>query len=395
MESHRPAAPTAFPVLALAFLAVIFLLNFIARIVFSPLLPILVKDLGLSLGSAGGLFLFISIGYAAGLLGSGFISARLQHRGTIAVSSLVLGLSLLVVAISSSLQAIIFSLLILGAAGGLYLPSGVATITNLAEKKHWGKAFAIHEMAPSLSLVLAPLFAEFMVGWASWRSVPAVLGVAALTAGVAFLKRGKGGEFRGEALAAGKIKLLARVPSFWIMVCMFSLAVSASLGIYAMMPLFLTAERGMDRTFVNQLLSVSRIPAVLLAFVGGWVSDRLGPQKTIGWIFFLMGIMTILLGLVPQAFILPFIFLQPMLAGCFFPAGFSALSRIGPPGLRNIIISLAVPFSIIIGAGLVPTGIGFFGEKGRFGLGIAAVGVLLLFILPLLRFLSLDTQSNT
>jgi NNP family nitrate/nitrite transporter-like MFS transporter len=75
------------------------------------------------------------------------------------------------------------------------------------------------------------------------------------------------------------------------------------------------------------------------------------------------------------------------LAVCFFPAGFSALSLVGPPSIRNVAFSLAVPVGFLIGGGAVPAALGMMGEHGSFALGIMLYGVLLFSGLILLRYL--------
>jgi len=61
----------------------IFFLNFLGRVVLAPLMPYVERDLNVGHGEAGSLFLFGSLGYFAGLLGSGFLSSRSTHRRTI------------------------------------------------------------------------------------------------------------------------------------------------------------------------------------------------------------------------------------------------------------------------------------------------------------------------
>ncbi|MGD8947416.1 MAG: hypothetical protein PVI62_12185, partial [Desulfobacterales bacterium] len=56
-------------------LTTIFFLNFISRIILAPLIPTIETDLDLSHAEAGSLFLFISCGYFATLIGSGFVSS--------------------------------------------------------------------------------------------------------------------------------------------------------------------------------------------------------------------------------------------------------------------------------------------------------------------------------
>jgi NNP family nitrate/nitrite transporter-like MFS transporter len=71
----------------------------------------------------------------------------------------------------------------LGAGAGLYLPSGIATLTGLVAPRHWGKAIAIHELAPNLDFVTAPLLSEALLNWTSWRGVLILFGIGSIAAG--------------------------------------------------------------------------------------------------------------------------------------------------------------------------------------------------------------------
>ena len=72
------------------------------------------------------------------------------------------------------------------------------------------------------------------------------------------------------------------------------------------------------------------------------------------------------------------VILQSLLASCFFPAGFAALSLIVPSTIRNIGVSFIVPLGIVIGAGAMPMLIGIMGDSGTFAAGIVIAGVLIL-----------------
>jgi NNP family nitrate/nitrite transporter-like MFS transporter len=167
-----------FPVLPLAFLTAIFYLNFVSRIILGPFLPVIEHELGLGHGGAGSLFLFIQIGYATGLLGSGLVSWRFTHRHTIVTSAVAVGIGMVGLSLAASLGTMRFWLVLGGAGAGLYLPAGVATITHLVNDAHWGKALAFHELAPNLAFITAPLLAEALFAAISWRGVLAVVGSA-------------------------------------------------------------------------------------------------------------------------------------------------------------------------------------------------------------------------
>jgi len=367
----------------------IFFLNFISRIILAPLMPTIEMDLGIGHAEAGSLFLLISLGYFISLMGSGFFSSRFTHRKTIIFSSIFLGITLLAVSFSNTLWEIRIGCIIVGLAAGLYLPSGISTLTSLVSSKDWGKAIAIHELAPNVSFLAAPLISEALLVWFTWRNILALLGLASLFVGLTFARFGKGGDFFGEPPNPSNLKRLLREPSFWIMIVFFSLGISGSLGIYTMLPLYLVSERGMTQSWANNLVALSRISGLGVSFLSGMVTDKLGPKVALGGVFLLAGFLTLLLGIVPGSWVVLIVFLQPLIAVCFFPPGFAALSRIGPQSVCNISVSLTVPFGFLVGGGAIPAGIGLFGDTGNFNFGIALVGIITMggfFLLRYLRF---------
>jgi len=356
-------------------------------------MPAIELELGISHGEAGSLFLLISSGYFITLTGSGFLSSRSTHKKTIILTTTAVGLSLLGVSVSNGLWGIRLWLIILGMSAGFYLPSGIATLTSLAGPRHWGKALSIHELAPNVSFVAAPLLSEALLTYFSWRSVLALLGGFSVLFGAAFARFSKGGEFPGEAPSLGAFKVLFPEPSFWIMIALFSLGIGGSLGLYTMLPLYLITERGLDRSWANTLVALSRLPCLGMTFVAGGVTDRLGSRLTLSYVFLLTGIMTVLLGVIPDPWLISAVFLQPMLSVCFFPAGFAALSFIGPPSFRNVAVSLTVPLAILLGGGAIPTGIGVIGHEGSFTKGIVLLGCLIMTGFILSRFVVIRGQQ--
>ena len=255
----------------LLFLVGIFFLNLLGRIILSPLMPTVEKDLKIGHDEAGSLFLLISLGYCLGMLASGFVSSRLRHRGTIVLSSIAVGFGLMIVSVSHNLWPIRIGLIFLGMAAGLYLPSGIATLTELVPPKNWGKAIAIHELAPNLGFVTAPLLAEVLLGLFSWQGVMLYIGIASIIAGSIFIFFGKGGASLGQTPNPKVLRSILAERSLWIMMLLFGLGVGSSFGIYSIIPLYLVSERGMDRSWANTLLGMSRILTSFMVLLGGWV----------------------------------------------------------------------------------------------------------------------------
>ena len=366
--------PQAAPVF---FLVAIFLLNFISRVIFSPLLPTIEKELEIGHGQAGFFFFLISAGYLSGLLGSGFVSSRTSHRLTILASGAGVGAALVLLSTSSSLGAMRTGLYALGLAAGLYMPSAIATITALVDQRHWGKAIAIHELAPNLAFFAGPFIAELFLKHSSWRAALAVLGLSSVVITIAYSRYGKGGRFAGESPASNAFGVLVHTPAFWIMLILFGVGVSSTVGIYAMLPLYLVSDRHVEATWANTVTALSRSYGPIFGMLGGWVSDRLGPKRTMVVSLLVTGMLTLLLGLVADDWISPVVIVQPALAVWFFPAGFAALAVIAPPQARNLAVGFTIPFGYLIGGGAIPTFIGIMGDAKLFALGFTITGLLI------------------
>lgn len=359
-------------------LASIFFLNITGRIIIAPLLPAIEKDLSLSHVQSGFLILVTTAGYFVTVMGSGFLSSRVTHRNTILFSAFAAALALMGVSISHSLSSLQGSLLLLGLSTGFYLPSGIATLTSLVPAKHWGKALAIHELAPNLGFVAAPLISEALLQWFSWRSVLGFLGLCSALCGWVFWRFGQGGAFQGQVPNLASYRKLFLQPSFWIMVILFGLGMGASFGIFTMLPLYLTAAQGMDRPLANTLIGLSRISGLFTTLMAGWATDRFGPRRTLLLVLLLTGLATLLMGFSSGAWLILLVFVQPMLAPCFFPAGFAAISRLGSAESRSLGVSVAVPLGFLFAGGLLPVGIGILGDAGLFAAGFAGAGLLIL-----------------
>jgi NNP family nitrate/nitrite transporter-like MFS transporter len=359
------------------FLTSLFLVNFLARILFAPLLPAIEAELKIGHAAAGSLFVYLSSGYFISLLGSSFISARLTHRRVLAGSAIATGVVLLLATASQGLGSLRLIALVLGLACGLYLPSAIATLTDMVDGQHWGKALAIHELAPNLAFTLAPLIAAVMLPHVSWRIVLAAPGIFSIALGLLFICSGVGGNFRGQAPKLKNCLLLILSPAFWIMVFLFTLGITSTMGLFNMLPAYLVDHFAMVPDSANKLVSLSRGFTVLTVFLGGWATDRIGAGRTIIIVLGITGLITIALGLVPASSLTlakTLVFLQPVLAVSFFPAGFAILAQVAPADSRNIAVAMTISIAFLLGGGVVPYLIGWCGDLGHFGFGFSLVG---------------------
>ncbi|MCK5070581.1 MAG: MFS transporter [Desulfocapsa sp.] len=364
--------------LGLIFLVVLFFLNFTSRVIFSPLLPLIEQEMGIDHAQSGSFFLFISAGYFISILASGFVSARINHKRTIVLSSLALGAALFILGSCTTLLTLQVGLLVLGLGAGLYFPSGLATITHLVPAAYLSRGMSIHELAPNLGFVAAPLLCDFFVEYIAWRQGLAGLGLLIIILGVFYGLSSHGSREKGTAPDLSAAIVFIKMPVFWAMVALFSLAICSTLGIYAMAPLFLVTDHGMDPGQANRLLSLSRIASIPMPLIGGWLGDRFGRRLVMNSVLLITGLLTVAMALVGEGFwLIVLVVAQPLFAVCFYPAGFAVLSKLGSSKYGNLAVSFCLPLAFLIGGGLMPTFIGWIGDIYTISAGILIVGILM------------------
>lgn len=358
------------------FLSGIFFLNFLARFIWSPLLVVIEKDFSIRHTEAGGLFLMISIGYFTGLSISGHVSSRFNHQKTVIFSCFSCGTAVIGAMLAPSMIFLYMALVGIGFTAGLYLPTGIALLTYRLNVNDFGKAFAFHEMAPSLGFIAGPLLAEAFLGWSSWHMVLIPITVGLVVAGIGYNSRSWSGDYSGEPISVKNIRLVASRPAFWFMMLPFFFGIGANVGVFSILPLYLQTERGMDQSVANIMLSASRVAAMFSVLVSGWATTRFSTRAVVVLIFAGTGLFTALLGVAPARLLWVPIFIQPLLATAFFPPAFSILSQIFSPQYRNLAVGLLTPVGMVVGAGLIPTMISVFGDAGRFHTGFTITGIL-------------------
>lgn len=375
------ACPTPRPFNAVAttvvFLTLLFFLSFVSRFIFAPLFPTIGKDIPLRSGQAGTLFLLSAVGMLAGSFIAGFISSRLNHRGSILLATIGAAAALVAARFAGSVWIIAACLIALGFFAGIQTPSSVATITAMVRPEDWGKALSVQQLGPPLSLVVGPLLAVGLLHWFSWRTTLLwVAGICALF-GLIFIGFRGVGSFPGDPPRPSLLKNVVRIRSFWAMIFLFALGMGAQVGIYSIFPLYLTKERGMTSGSANTLLGLANISPLIMAFVSGWVTDKIGEKRTMSLFLFLAGVSTCLVGILSGTALKISIFLMAAFAVGFFPPAFKALSRIVQPTFRSLAAGFGPPVAFLLGGGLLPTALGYMGQAHSFGLGITIAGAVI------------------
>jgi NNP family nitrate/nitrite transporter-like MFS transporter len=379
---------------AISLLAFLFFFNFLARFIWGPLLVEIETDLGISHTGAGSLFFYITAGYFFGLLGSGYLSARLNHYKTITISSLTCGLAMIAAAMGASLVFLRMVLILIGLTAGFYLPSGIASLTYRLDSRNFAKAFSIHEISPSVGFIVAPLIAEAMRGWSGWRATIWPIAAGLMATGLLYARKGPTGEYKGDQPTWQNMRHVLSQRAFWMMLGVFALGVAANVGVFSMIPLYLQTEKGMGPTFSNYIMSASRMAAIGSPMITGWLSSRFQARLVMAAVTLLSGISTTLVGIAGHGWLWIPLLLQPVFATAFFPPGYAVLTEMVASGRRSLIIALIMPVSMLLGGGAFPTFIGVFGDLQMFFMGFVITGFMIMASIVFIFFIPSDSGKN-
>ena len=379
MEKHCPAPRRLGDVYGpVLFVTLLFFLSFLGRLIFSPLMPTMRDDLGVSPSQAGSIFLLASLGAFVGALLSGLVSSRIDHRGTLILSVMVAAVTLMACYFARSLLFIRVAMIVLGLCAGINQPSATATVAAMVSRQDWGKALSLQQTGPRLSYAVAPLLAIGLLAAVSWQISLLILGVFAAACGIAFAIWGKAGGFRGTPPNPKLMLSVLRRGSVWLMILVFILGTGGQAGLYSMMPLYLTGQRGFSTATANTILALASIAPIVTALSSGWLTDRFGEKRVLSSFMLLTGAAAIAVGSLSGAAVAVAVFVLMALAGCFFPPAFAALSRVVQPNLRNLVAGLVPPTGFVVGGGLVPVLLGYMDEAYTIGLGIILTGVVVM-----------------
>lgn len=357
-----------------AFVAVLFWLNYSARAMLSPLLVSVEADLDVGHAAATSLLLMQSLGFCAAQFSCGFLLSRIRPFRMTGGSIFASGLALVAMLTVDSLNRGRLMFMLFGFTAGFYFPAAMATLSSLVYPRDWGKAVAVHELAPNVGFILLPLLAQAGLLFTSWQGVFALLGGLMLLVGGAFLLFGEGGRAYSAPPSFRGVSDMVGDPAMWAIVALLAIATIGEFSVFSVLQIYLVGDQGFEPHTANLAISLARLVTPLAVVAGGWAADRRDIYRVVGAG---LAVHAAALGLmcVPGARALALIGLglQAASIAVLFPSIFKAMTQAFPADRQPVLMSLSMPVASIISAGLVPLFLGWCGEYFSFAAGFAAV----------------------
>ena len=360
-------------VLMICMLMVAVFFTMIARAIFSPIMPSVQEELGISLATAGSLFLLVNVSFAMAMMCSGFLSSRIGHGLTVTASLALVAVGLLISAIATGITFIVAGMIFIGSGAGLYPASGLAMINRKITPEKRTTAFAFHETSPNFAMFMAPVIALVFESVIGWRGILMVLGGVCGVAMLAFWRWGSADSGVGAAPNFSTIGTIMKLRTMYVGMMILTAAIAGLHGVYAIVPAYLVAQSSHSMQEVNFLLMASRLVSVGILIFAGVIVARIGKRNMMVWSLVFTAVCTVMIGFVDGLVLDVCVIAQPALIAAMFPPLLSSIGDIGDSRYQNVTYSLIITIGIGVGAGGVPALLGAFGDAGLGWLGFVSL----------------------
>lgn len=192
---------------------------YMTRMIFTPALPSVIEEFGISYTQAGTLASAVFWAYAPMMLISGYLGDRLGRKLMIALGFFLWSLLCLLTPLAFSLGSLFFFRFLTGFVQGTYFGNDRAVLTAFTPPERWGAAQGLTMMGTGLGNFLALFLGGLMVGTWGWRWMFWVVGAVSLAAALIYarfapspgrfaVEETPGETFPGRGLFSGTLILL-------------------------------------------------------------------------------------------------------------------------------------------------------------------------------------------
>ncbi|MDZ4407634.1 MFS transporter [Bacillus cereus] len=268
----------------------------LVEMILGGILPLIADDLGVPLGQAGILISVFSLTFA--IAGPLLLSAtaRVERKQLMLLTLLVTLLANMIAVLSTSYAMLLVARIISAMGAALLISLCVTIASHISAKTYRARAISFVLMGVSASLVLGVPFGLMLGNAFGWRApFGFIVALTAISILCIYLLLGKiapkpSVSFKAQLQALKKRKIiLIQLTSI--------LFFGGNLTLYAYFTPFLQRTLSLDGNWISVMYLIVGISAIIGGGIGGLLSDRIGPKKTITTVISLFAV---------SIFILPF-----------------------------------------------------------------------------------------
>jgi FSR family fosmidomycin resistance protein-like MFS transporter len=247
--------------------------------VLTPLLPVLIPQMSLSLAAAGTLQMCFQLASSVSQLGFGHVADRWRPRVLLLAGPIVAVTVLPLVGTAPDVYTLA-AVLVLGGLGGAAFHPPAAALVHQRGGTRQGLAMSFHITSGTLGQAVAPLVFAPMVERFGLRSTP-VLAIPALLVVMLLIRRIPRVEpQRGRDHPSGSAALRPYAKPLSLLYLIVVMRTLAAMSFGTFVPVMLT-RRGMSISEAGVITSIYLVAIGLGGFFGGPAADRFGARRVI------------------------------------------------------------------------------------------------------------------
>lgn len=266
-------------------------LNHSLLLALPPIIPLIVKDTGLSYGLVGLMATSAYLAYGFGAILASLSARFLGLSKTVSISLIVPGLSTILIAVSPSALSLSISLLLIGGLGSLYHPSVNSLISKSYSMKLVPRVMGLHGAGGNLGQVMTPFLSAWIGLTFGWKYSLLVFGITALLTGFTFINVGSDEDLKNARVKWVKEKFVEK--SFLMLLVFTFLQGLYYRGVELFTPSFLNEVKELDLSLAGLIASMVMGLGVIGQYVGGRLSTWIKEKNVM-----LMSVILSLLGLI-------------------------------------------------------------------------------------------------
>jgi sugar phosphate permease len=262
---------------------------YLTRFNFSPVIPLLKADLGISNAQAGGLMAFFFVTYTIFQLPAGYLGDRLGPRKILTFGALVSIIGNLIFSQAASYTVLSIGQLVNGMGQAMGWSSAVKMIVNWFPRSRRGTAIGLFATCvtggSSVGIRLSGFIGEHL-GWRSSFIIPPLMMAATALIFWIFVRdhpREKGlPDFEDEVHlekqidsdARSRLSLVLSNRTLWVVALVYFFFVYVQFGCLVWIPSFLKETYAMSIDRASTVSFFILLPGVFASPLGGFLSDR-------------------------------------------------------------------------------------------------------------------------
>jgi MFS family permease len=340
-----------------------------------------------------------AIAGATGQLPAGWLADRIGPTILIAIGTIGVALSGLLIGVSHTFALLLGFLVLMGLLSGGYHPAATPLISASVEPQQRGRALGLHLVGGTGAYFIAPIIAGATLRSWGWRGSFLALAVPTAIFGLVFylyLTR-RGGKIHVDGVRQRLAEEKPPQPGYRrrliAFLTMIIIGGGTGMSILSFITLYMTDELGASNVLAGSLLSIVYSSGLWAGPLGGYLSDRIGSVK----IVIVTGLLT---GIIIFAF--KFVTLGPSLYIVLFLQGLNMAVRMPvtevfimsqtPARYRSTVFGIYYSTMQYTGAIFTPVG-GYVIERWGFGVCLTAAAVVVTIVAAITSLFIWDAKS--